>query len=268
MVNRVKQAKIMEIIPAIDLLEGSCVRLNQGDYNQVTQFNNDPVEQALSWQEQGATRLHLVDLDGAKTGLPKNDASIKNITDALVIPIQLGGGVRTVDRAKELISYGLDRVILGTIAIEKPDLVRSLAKDHPGKIVVGIDAKEGKVATRGWINQSNVLATDLAKSFLNSGITAIISTDIDTDGTLQGPNLNAMKEIAFASSVPVIASGGVGSISDLISLLALEPYGINGVIIGRALYDGTIDIQEAMKAIEDGHIQDTHIGLGAQPKNC
>ena len=268
MVNRVKQAKNMEIIPAIDLLEGNCVRLNQGNYNQVTQFNNDPVEQALSWQEQGATRLHLVDLDGAKTGLPKNDSSIKNITDALDIPIQLGGGVRTANRAKELISYGLDRVILGTIAIEKPDLVRSLAQDHPGKIVIGIDAKEGKVATRGWINQSDVLATELAKSFLNSGIAAIISTDITTDGTLQGPNINAMKAMAFASSVPVIASGGVGSIADLISLLALEPHGINGVIIGRALYDGAVDIQEAMKAIENGHIQDPEITRNSLPKNC
>ena len=246
----------MQIIPAIDLLEGNCVRLNQGNYNQVTKFSNDPVKQALSWQEQGARRLHLVDLDGAKTGLPINDASIRKITAALEIPIQLGGGVRSIERAEELLNYGLDRVILGTIAIEEPTLVTTLAKRHPGKIILGIDAKKGKVATRGWINQSNIQATDLARSFIDTGISAIISTDISKDGTLEGPNLEALEDMAHASSVPVIASGGISSISDLISLLALESEGINGVIIGRALYDGTVDLNEALKAIEDGHIQD------------
>ncbi len=248
--------KIMEIIPAIDLLEGNCVRLNQGDYNRVTHFNKDPVKQALAWQSQGARRLHLVDLDGAKTGLPINDSCIREIVRALNIPIQIGGGIRTVERTEELINLGLDRVILGTVAIENPDLVKNLAKRNPGKIVIGIDAKRGKVATHGWINQSNILATELAKSFQGSGIEAIISTDISTDGTLQGPNLEAMKEIATASNIPVIASGGIGSISDLLSLVALKPYGITGVIIGRALYDGAVDLKEAMKAVKNGHIED------------
>ena len=246
----------MEIIPAIDLLEGNCVRLNQGDYTQVTQFNNDPVKQALAWQEQGARRLHLVDLDAAKTGLPINDVTIKEIVAALKIPIQIGGGVRTIERAEALINYGVDRVILGTVSIEKPEIVKVLAKNHPGKIVLGIDAKEGKVATRGWLEKSNISATDLAKRFKNIGIAAIISTDISKDGTLEGPNLQAMKEMAVASSVPVIASGGVGTITDLISLLSLEPFGISGVIVGRALYDGSVDLQEAIKAIQSGHYQD------------
>ncbi len=246
----------MEIIPAIDLLEGKCVRLNQGDYSQVTQFNDDPVNQALDWQNQGASRLHLVDLDGAKTGLPINDSSIKQIVDALEIPIQLGGGVRSIDRAEELIDYGLDRVILGTLGIERPDLVKNLATRFPGKIVIGIDAKEGKVATRGWISQSKTLATELARSYSNTGIAAIISTDIATDGTLEGPNIEALREIADASNVPIIASGGVGSISDIISLLALEDQGVTGVIVGRALYNGAIGLKEAMNAIENGHIED------------
>ena len=246
----------MEIIPAIDLLEGNCVRLNQGNYSQVTQFNTNPVEQSLCWQQQGAERLHLVDLDGAKTGLPKNDSSIREITKALDIPIQIGGGVRTIKRAEELISYGVDRVIIGTLAIEQPELVKNLAENHPEKIVIGIDAKEGKVATRGWINQSNIRATDLAISFQDSGIAAIIATDISTDGTLQGPNVTAMRQMASVSKVPVIASGGIGCISDLISLLALETHGINGIIIGRALYDGEIDLQEAIQAVENGYVKD------------
>ncbi len=250
------QKPIMEIIPAIDLLEGNCVRLNQGDYNKVTQFSNDPVKQALAWQKEGATRLHLVDLDGAKTGLPVNDESIKKITTALDIPIQIGGGIRTPERVEALIEYGIDRVILGTVSIEQPDLVKVLAKRYPKKIIVGIDAKGGKVATRGWINQSNVDATDLARSFQDSGIAAIISTDISKDGTLAGPNLQAMKDMASASSVPVIASGGVGCIADLIALLTLEPIGVKGVIVGRALYDGSVDLRESIKAIKNGQIQD------------
>jgi len=252
----------MEIIPAIDLLGGACVRLHQGDYNQVTRFSDDPVAQALSWQEQGASRLHLVDLDGAKSGDPVNDASVRAITNALSIPVQLGGGVRSVERAESLIGCGLDRVILGTAAIENPELVKELAGRHPGKVVVGIDARDGKVATRGWIEESNVEATTLASELSSAGIAAIISTDIATDGTLAGPNLKALREMADASSVPVIASGGVGCMADLLALLALEPYGVNGVITGRALYDGRIDLKEAIHAIGNGRLQDPDTGLG------
>ena len=246
----------MEIIPAIDLLDGACVRLHQGDYEQVTRFSDDPVAQALSWQNQGATRLHLVDLDGAKRGEPVNDAAIRAITAALDISVQLGGGVRSVERAHDLLSCGLDRVILGTVAIEQPELVSQLAQRYPNQIVVGIDAKEGKVATRGWIEQSDVLATDLARRFSDAGIAAIITTDIATDGTLAGPNLTALREMAEASSVPVIASGGIGCMGDLLSLLPLEPLGVTGVIVGRALYDGRVELAEAIQAIGAERLQD------------
>ena len=246
----------MEIIPAIDLLDGACVRLHQGDYDQVTRFSEDPVAQALSWQSQGATRLHLVDLDGAKRGEPINDAAVRAITAALDIPVQLGGGVRSLERAEELIACGLDRVILGTVAIEQPELVQELAQRHPGRIVVGIDANDGRVATRGWIEQSDVLATDLAKQFSAAGIAAIITTDIATDGTLAGPNLEALRTMAQCSAVPVIASGGIGCMGDLLSLLPLEPLGVTGVIVGRALYDGRVELAEAIAALGEARLQD------------
>jgi phosphoribosylformimino-5-aminoimidazole carboxamide ribotide isomerase len=246
----------MQIIPAIDLLDGHCVRLHQGDYDQVTRFNDDPVAQALDWQRQGAQRLHLVDLDGAKTGQPINDQAVKAITAALSIPVQLGGGVRSAERAEELLACGLDRVILGTVAIEKPELVQELAARHPGKVVVGIDAKDGLVATRGWIETSTVKATDLAKSFEGCGVAAIISTDIATDGTLAGPNLEALRAMAEASSISVIASGGIGTLEDILSLLSIAPLGVEGVIVGRALYDGTVDLAEALQAIGPERLQD------------
>jgi len=246
----------MQIIPAIDLLDGHCVRLHQGDYGQVTRFSDDPVAQALAWQKQGALRLHLVDLDGAKSGQPVNDVAVKAITRALSIPVQLGGGVRTAERAAELLQCGLERVILGTVALEQPELVDELAAAYPGKIVVGIDAKNGKVATRGWIEESSTEATALARRFNSSGIAAIISTDIATDGTLAGPNLEALRAMAEASAVPVIASGGIGNLEHLLSLLALAPLGIEGVIVGRALYDGRVDLAEALQAIGDGRLQD------------
>jgi phosphoribosylformimino-5-aminoimidazole carboxamide ribotide isomerase len=246
----------MDVIPAIDLLDGQCVRLRQGDYDRVTRFSDDPLEQALSWEKQGAGRLHLVDLDAARSGQPHNDAVIRRITAALSIPVQLGGGVRTAERAEELLACGLDRVILGTAALEDPQLVRDLARRHPHRIVVGIDARDGLVATRGWIEASSVSATELAAGFAGSGIAAIISTDISTDGTLAGPNLEALRQMALASPVPVIASGGVGSLTDLLSLLALEPLGIAGVIVGRALYDGSVDLGEALAAVGPERLQD------------
>jgi phosphoribosylformimino-5-aminoimidazole carboxamide ribotide isomerase len=246
----------MDVIPAIDLLDGHCVRLHQGDYGQVTRFGDDPVAQALEWQRQGARRLHLVDLDGAKRGEPVNDAIVRAITAALRIPVQLGGGVRSRERAEELLACGLDRVILGTAALERPELVRELAVRHPGRIVVGIDARDGRVATRGWLQASDVEATDLAASLLDSGIAAIISTDIATDGTLAGPNLEALRRMALASPVPLIASGGVGDLADLLTLLALEPLGVEAVIVGRALYDGSLDLGEALQAVGPERLQD------------
>ena len=251
----------MQIIPAIDLLGGSCVRLHQGDYDKVTRFSDDPVAQAMKWQDQGAERLHLVDLDGARSGEPANDGAIRAITSALTIPVQLGGGVRTAERAETLLACGLDRVILGTVALEQPQLVMDLAHRHPGRVVVGIDARHGKVATKGWLEDSTTEATALARRFSASAIAAIISTDISTDGTLEGPNLQALREMAEASSVPVIASGGVGCMADLLALLALEPLGVEAVIVGRALYDGRIDLGEALRALNDRRLQDPPSGL-------
>ena len=249
-------AAAMQIIPAIDLLDGHCVRLHQGDYDQVTRFSDDPVAQALAWQQQGAQRLHLVDLDGARSGQPVNDRAVKAITAALSIPVQLGGGVRSAERAEELLACGLDRVILGTVAIEQPQLVRELAGRHPGQVVVGIDAKDGLVATRGWLETSAVRATDLAQQFEGSGVAAIVSTDIATDGTLAGPNLEALRAMAEASSIPVIASGGIGTLEDILSLLSIAPLGVEGVIVGRALYDGTVDLAEAIAAVGPERLQD------------
>ena len=247
----------MEIIPAIDLLNGKCVRLNQGNYNEVTKFNSDPVKQAQIWQKQGANRLHLVDLDGAKTGEPVNDQTIKEIKKSISIPIQLGGGIRNIDRAKELFDIGIDRIILGTIAIENPALVKVLSQEYPKRIVVGIDAKEGIVATRGWLKQSGMTSLELTKQLNDLELAAIISTDISTDGTLKGPNIEALREIAEISINPVIASGGIGSIADLISLADLERIGIEAIIVGRALYDGSIDLKEAQLTLKNLIIQDS-----------
>ena len=247
----------MEIIPAIDLLNGKCVRLNQGNYNEVTKFNSDPVKQAQIWEKQGAKRLHLVDLDGAKTGEPINDQTIKKIKKSISIPIQLGGGIRNIERAKELLDIGIDRIILGTIAIENPELVRVLSQEYPKRIAVGIDAKEGMVATRGWLKQSEITSLELAKQLNELELAAIISTDISTDGTLEGPNLQALREIAEISINPVIASGGIGSINDLISLADLEHEGIKAIIVGRALYDGSVDLKEALLTLKNLNIQDS-----------
>ena len=247
----------MEIIPAIDLLNGKCVRLNQGNYNEVTNFNSDPVKQAQSWESQGAKRLHLVDLDGAKSGEPMNDQTIKEIKKSISIPIQLGGGIRNADRAKELFDIGIERIILGTIAIENPGLVKILSKEYPNRIAVGIDAKEGMVATRGWLKQSEITSIELAKQLNDLELAAIISTDISTDGTLKGPNIKALREIAEISINPVIASGGIGSIADLISLADLKNEGIQAIIVGRALYDGSIDLKEAQKTLKNLIINDS-----------
>ncbi|MXW40998.1 MAG: 1-(5-phosphoribosyl)-5-[(5-phosphoribosylamino)methylideneamino]imidazole-4-carboxamide isomerase [Synechococcus sp. SB0668_bin_15] len=238
----------MEVIPAIDLLDGACVRLRQGDYGQVTRFSDDPVAMARQWQQLGAQRLHLVDLDGARRGEPSNDATIKAIASTVEIPVQLGGGVRSVERAKDLLACGVDRVILGTAALENPQLVRRLAQAHPGRIAVGIDARNGLVATRGWLHQSPMEAIGLAASLDGSGVVVIISTDIATDGAMEGPNLAALQAMARASTIPVVASGGVANLADVQALQALRPP-LAGVIIGRALYDGRVALPAALQIV-------------------
>jgi phosphoribosylformimino-5-aminoimidazole carboxamide ribotide isomerase len=253
----------MEVIPAIDLLEGRCVRLYQGDYDRSDVFNEDPVAVAKQWVEEGATRLHLVDLDGAKAGEPRNLKTIEAIARAISIPIQVGGGLRDYASVANLLSLGIDRAILGTVAVEKPELVRQLAQEFPGHIVVGIDARDGKVATRGWLETSEVLATVLAQQMVELGVAAIIYTDIHRDGTLAGPNIPALRELARAVDIPVVASGGVSSLTDLLSLLSLEPLGVNSVIVGRSLYTGDVSLKEAIQAIGPGRIQDIPPDFGS-----
>jgi phosphoribosylformimino-5-aminoimidazole carboxamide ribotide isomerase len=246
----------MEVIPAIDLLEGKCVRLYQGDYQQSRVFNENPVTVAREWVEKGATRLHLVDLDGAKAGKPVNLETIEAIVRSVDVPVQVGGGLRDAGSVRNLFAIGVENAILGTIAVENPDLVSELGQRFPKKIIVGIDARDGKVATRGWLETSSVDAVDLAKQMGDRGVAAIIYTDIHRDGTLTGPNLDALRELTQAIDLPVIASGGVSSLTDLLSLLSLEPIGVTGVIVGRAIYTGEVDLEEAIRAIGPGRWQD------------
>jgi phosphoribosylformimino-5-aminoimidazole carboxamide ribotide isomerase len=246
----------MQIIPAIDLLEGRCVRLYQGDYDKSQVFSNNPADVAKQWVEQGATRLHVVDLDGAKAGKLVNLAAIEAIVNAVPVPVEVGGGLRTQDSVRQLFNLGVEWGILGTIAVEQPQLVQQLCQEFPRQIIVGIDARDGKVATRGWLETSEVLAIQLAVQMQELGAAEIIYTDIHRDGTLSGPNLEALRELANAVNIPVIASGGVSSVTDLLSLLALEPQGVLSAIVGRALYTGDISLKEALRAVGDGRIQD------------
>lgn len=246
----------MNVIPAIDLLEGRCVRLFQGDYEQSQVFNENPVEVARQWADEGATRLHLVDLDGAKAGKPENWQAIEAIVKAVDLPIQVGGGLRDADRVSALFDLGVQYAILGTAAVENPELVGQLSSQFPGRIIVGIDARNGKVATRGWLETSEVMAIDLAKRMGEQGAAAIVYTDIKRDGTLKGPNLSALRELATAIDTPVIASGGVSSVTDLLSLLSLVPSGVSGVIVGKALYTGDVPLKEAIRAVGQGRWQD------------
>jgi phosphoribosylformimino-5-aminoimidazole carboxamide ribotide isomerase len=246
----------MEVIPAIDLLEGRCVRLYQGDYTRSQVFNENPVEVAQQWVEQGATRLHVVDLDGAKAGKPVNLEAIAAIVNAIPIPVEIGGGLRTPESVRQLLHLGVRWAILGTVAVEQPELVQALAQEFPEQIIVGIDARNGKVATRGWLETSETQATQLAVQMQEMGAAAIIYTDIHRDGTMSGPNLEALRELADRISIPVIASGGVSSVTDLLSLIALEPQGVTGAIVGRALYTGDIILNEAIRAVGSGRIQD------------
>jgi phosphoribosylformimino-5-aminoimidazole carboxamide ribotide isomerase len=259
----------MDIFPAIDLLDGKCVRLYQGDYDRSQVFNDDPTDMARSWLEQGANKLHLVDLDGAKAGHPVNLDAISRIVEMVKttatqsVQIQVGGGLRTEASVRQLLDLGVDRVILGTVAVEQPELVQNLCQKYPAQIVVGIDARAGKVATKGWLETSEVSAVDLAKRMADMGAAAIIYTDIHRDGTLTGPNLDALRELASAIDIPVIASGGVSSLRDLLDLLSLTTLGVTGAIIGRALYTKEVDLTAAIRAVGDGRWQDVPPDLGA-----
>ncbi len=234
----------MILYPAIDLKDGNCVRLFKGEMDQATVFSDDPAAQALEFQKAGCDWLHLVDLNGAFAGAPVNDAPVEAILKACDIPAQLGGGIRDIATIERWLDKGLARVILGTVAVRDPDLVKQAARLFPGQVAVGIDARDGMVAVEGWAETTDTTALDLARKFEDAGVAAIIYTDIDRDGAMQGPNVAATAALANAVSIPVIASGGVSSMDDL---AALKDCGapLDGAISGRALYDGAIDVAKA-----------------------
>lgn len=236
----------MIVIPAIDLKEGKCVRLEQGLMDKDTVFSDNPAEQAGKWEAAGAEMLHIVDLDGAFAGVPRNRDAIEAIVKRICIPTQLGGGIRDIETIRAYLEMGLSRVILGTAAQKNPALVEEACGLFPGRIVVGIDAKDGMVAVQGWAEATGVTAVDLARKFEGYGVAAIIYTDISRDGMMQGPNLEATRSLAEAISTPVIASGGVSSIRDIENLMAIEKSGVVGVITGKAVYTGAIDLAAAV----------------------
>lgn len=241
----------MLLIPAIDLKDGKCVRLRQGRMDDNTVFSDDPVAVAERWVDAGARRLHLVDLDGAFAGEPRNAEVVNAISRKFPdLPIQIGGGIRSENTAKSYIDAGVTSVIIGTLAVKEPAFVEQLCQSLSGRVIVGLDAKDGFVATEGWAESADVQALDLAKHFEGMGVSAIVYTDISRDGMMQGVNVEATMSLAEAINIPVIASGGVTDISDIQKLCQVASAGIEGVIIGRALYEGTIDLSEAQAYVD------------------
>jgi phosphoribosylformimino-5-aminoimidazole carboxamide ribotide isomerase len=236
----------MLIIPAIDLKDGQCVRLRQGEMDDSTVFSDDPVATAQRWVDEGCRRLHLVDLNGAFAGVPVNGDAVTAIAGRFPdLPIQIGGGIRSLDTIEYYISAGVSYVIIGTQAVKQPRFVADACAAYPGKIIVGLDARDGRVATDGWAEVSGLNATDLAKRFAHDGVCAIVYTDIARDGMMEGVNIEATIDVAQASGLPVIASGGVTNMRDVRALAAMQDLGIMGVITGRAIYEGSLDLAEA-----------------------
>jgi phosphoribosylformimino-5-aminoimidazole carboxamide ribotide isomerase len=242
----------MILYPAIDLKDGACVRLVRGEMEKATVFNIDPADQATAFKAQGFQWLHLVDLNGAFAGRPVNAAAVEAILAAVDIPVQLGGGIRDMATIEAWLERGVARVILGTAALRDPALVRDACRRFPGRVAVSIDARDGYVAVQGWAETSDVRALDLALKFENAGVAAIVYTDINRDGAMGGVNVEATADLAFALTTPVIASGGVSAMSDLEALKLQEHAGIEGVICGRALYDGRIDPAAALRMLAGG----------------
>ncbi len=236
----------MDLFPAIDLRAGRCVRLHQGDYGRETVYGDDPVAQAVAFADAGAGWIHVVDLDAARTGVPENRDVVAAIADAVDVPVQTGGGIRSVEAASVLFEAGVERVVIGTAALKDPDLVRTVAQDH--RVAVGLDAKSGEVATDGWLVGSGRTVLDVARSFADAGVDAFVVTDISRDGTLEGPDIVGLTEILGATTVDVIASGGVGSPDDLRELAAVDVDGrrLAGVIAGKAIYEGHVNVAEAV----------------------
>ena len=243
----------MLIIPAIDLKDGQCVRLRQGLMDDSTVFSDDPVAMAARWVEAGCRRLHLVDLNGAFAGEPVNGAVVTAIAAAYPdLPIQIGGGIRTLETIEHYINAGVSYVIIGTKAVKEPEFVAEACAAFPGKVIVGLDARDGLVATDGWAEVSEVHATDLARRFESDGVAAIVYTDIARDGMMQGVNVEATVAMAQASSIPVIASGGITDIQDIRALMNVAHTGICGAITGRAIYEGTLDVADAQRLCDEG----------------
>ena len=241
----------MILFPAIDLKEGLAVRLEQGDMARATIFHRDPAVQAQAFAQQGFEYLHVVDLDGAFAGKPVNAAAVERILEVIGIPVQLGGGVRDMATVESWLGKGVDRVIIGTAAVRNPALVKEAAKKYPGRVAVGLDARDGKVAVEGWAETSELTALDIARRFEDAGVAAIIYTDVSRDGMLQGLNFDATIALADAISIPVIASGGLASLDDIRALLEPRARRLEGAIAGRALYDGRLNAAEALKLIRD-----------------
>jgi phosphoribosylformimino-5-aminoimidazole carboxamide ribotide isomerase len=237
----------MIIIPAIDLKEGKCVRLLQGRMEDTTQYSDDPVDMARKWESKGAQLIHVIDLDGAFAKQVKNFDTVKNILSRISVPIQVGGGIRDLATIEMYITSGVSKVIIGSEALYNPKLVKDACKKYPGKIVVGIDARDGMVAVEGWSKTSETKAVDLAKEFESCGVAAINFTDIHRDGMQTGPNIEETAALAKAVSIPVVASGGVNTIEDIKNLLKVKDRSIAGVITGRAIYEGTLDLEEAIR---------------------
>jgi len=242
----------MQIIPAVDIKNGKCVRLSQGRADKETIYSDDPVAMACHWDEEGARLIHVVDLDGAFDGIPANAGLVKDIIYNSSVDIQVGGGIRSLEAIEAYVKAGAYRVILGTIAQKDPAFVAAACREFPGKVMVGIDAKDGNVAIRGWVEVSSQKATDLARQMEPMGVAGFIFTDISRDGMLKGPNLASIREFAEATALPVIASGGVGTLKDIADLLALQPLGVTGIITGKALYDKSFTYRDALKQVA-GH---------------
>jgi phosphoribosylformimino-5-aminoimidazole carboxamide ribotide isomerase len=241
----------MILFPAIDLKEGLAVRLEQGDPARATVFHRDPAAQARAFEQQGFDYLHIVDLDGAFAGQPVNADAVDRILESVSIPVQLGGGIRNTATVEAWLEKGVTRVIIGTAAVRDPPFVKQAARDYPGQVAVGLDARDGKVAVEGWAETSELSALEIARRFEDAGVTAIVYTDVMRDGMLKGLNLDATIALADAISIPVIASGGLASIDDIKALLAPRARKLEGAITGRALYDGRLDAGEALKLIRD-----------------
>ena len=239
----------MIVIPAIDIKNGKCVRLLQGRMDAETVFSDDPAAMGGRWAAEGAQLIHVVDLDGAVGKRPVNLKTIRDIIDRVNVPIQVGGGIRDIETIRMYMDQGVSRVVIGTEAIKNPDLVKNACREFPNRIVVGIDAKGGKVAIEGWTQTTEVTAVDLALQFEDCGVAAINFTDIERDGMRSGPNLKETEKLAVSTSIPVVASGGVSSIQDIINLAPLESVGVVGVITGRALYDGSLDLKAAIEVL-------------------